>query len=335
MKGFRVVFKDRGVVSVEDFEVEELQPGQVLVRTLYTLISPGTETAFLLGLPNTPRVFPQYPGYSNVGLVEATSGNAKGFKLGDLVASPSKHSSLVVQSVDNIFRIPREVPPKEAVFFYISAIALQAVRKSGLEIGETAVVLGLGLVGQLTAQLLRIGGAIPIIGVDLYDYRLKTARELAVDYTVNPSKTSLVGEVNRITEGRGVHLVIEATGNPEAVNLAFKLAGRRGRVILLGSTRGLSTVNFYTEIHRKGLTVIGAHNSIRPRFESSRGYWTIRDDVETVFKLLACKRLRVDKLATSTLDFRQASEAYRRLIEEKHRFISVILDWTSVEKPIG
>ncbi|MBS7642298.1 MAG: zinc-binding alcohol dehydrogenase [Candidatus Bathyarchaeia archaeon] len=326
-RGVGVVFKDKGVVSLEEFDIDSLEPGRLLVKTLYTLISPGTETAFLLGLPNTPATYPQYPGYSNVGIVEDIASDIRGFSIGDIVASPSRHASIVAPRAENTFKIPGSIDPIEASFFYLSAIALQGVRKSEPEIGESAVVLGLGLVGQLTAQLLALCGVIPVIGVDLYDYRIEVARSLSIDYGLNPSKIDTVSEVYRITDGRGASIVIESTGNPEAINLALKLAGRRGRVILLGSTRGLSTVNFYSDVHRKGLIIIGAHNSIRPRSESSRWYWTIRDDVELVFKLLSMKRLRVRELISSILEYRQAEEAYKLLIDHKDRVISVVLDW--------
>jgi 2-desacetyl-2-hydroxyethyl bacteriochlorophyllide A dehydrogenase len=327
-RGIGVVFRDKGVVSLEEFELGELESGRLLVKTIYTLISPGTETAFLLGLPNTPSIYPQYPGYSNVGLVESVAWDVTGFNAGDVVVSPSRHASIVNPKAENTFKLPEGLDPLEAVFFYLSAIALQGVRKSEPEIGESAVVLGLGLVGQLAAQLLALSGAIPIIGIDLYDYRVEIAKSLSsIDYGLTSSRIDAVSEVHRITNGRGASIVIESTGNPEAVNLAFKLAGKRGRVVLLGSTRGLSTVNFYSDVHRKGLIVIGAHNSIRPRTESFKGFWNLRDDVETVFKLLSKKRLKVRDLISSILDYRRAEEAYRLLIDSKDKVISIVLDW--------
>lgn len=326
-KGIGVVFKDKGVVSLEEYEIGGLESGRLLVKTFYTLISPGTETAFLLGLPNTPSIYPQYPGYSNVGVVENLAEDVRGFEVGDVVVSPSRHATIVNPRAENTFKLPEGLDPIEAVFFYLSAIALQGVRKSEPEIGESAVVLGLGLVGQLAAQFLALSGVIPIVGVDLYDYRVRVAESLSIDYGLTPSKIDVASEVYRITNGRGASIVIESTGNPEAVDLAFKLAGRRGRVVLLGSTRGLSTVNFYSDVHRKGLIVIGAHNSIRPRTESSRWFWNLRDDVETVFKLLSKKRLKVRELISSILDYRRAEEAYRLLIESKDRVISIVLDW--------
>jgi len=134
--------------------------------------------------------------------------------------------------------------------------------------------------------------------------------------------------VRRVTEGRGANVVIEATGSPEAVPTALKLTSNYGRVILLGSTRGESTVNFYRDVHRKGVTVIGAHNSIRPKYESRHGWWTSRDDGTLVLKLMGKGLLQVKDLISLKVSYKEAPEAYRRIMESKETALGVILDWT-------
>ncbi|MEM2926072.1 MAG: zinc-binding alcohol dehydrogenase [Candidatus Bathyarchaeia archaeon] len=329
MEGFRVVFRAPKLVDVEGFEVEPPKSGRLLVRTVFSLISPGTETAFLMALENTSRIFPQYPGYSNIGIVEEVGDGIgiEGFKPGDLVASPSNHASHVYPKAEECFKVPETLSPKEASFFNLGMIALQGVRKSKIELGEPAVVLGLGLIGQMASQLLRLDGALPVIAIDTLDNRLMMAKRLGADYILNPSKMDAEEEVKRLTDGKGARVVIDATGYPDAIGLAFKLASMRGRVVLLGSTRGLSTVNFYRDVHRKGLFVIGAHNSIRPSYESSEGYWTRLDDGKTIFKLMAKGMLRCGELISRVVKATEAAEAYRLLIEEKDKVLGVLLDW--------
>ena len=324
MRGTRVVFRGPGEVCLEEFEAGEPGGGEVLVETLYTAISPGTETAFLLGLPNTPRRYPMYPGYSNVGVVVS----GPGFREGELVASPSPHASHVVVRPEDAVRVPDGVKPEHAAFFNLISIALQGVRRAQLEIGESVVVLGLGVVGQLALQLSLLSGAMPVIGVDLYDYRCRTAVEVGADYAVNPSKEDVEAVVRDATGGRGADVVIEATGNPEAIPLALRLAAEYGRVIILGSPRGATReVDFYTYVHRRGLTVIGAHNSLRPRVDSYKGWRTAREDWVLALKLLSRGRLDVGRLISAKLSYREAPRAYRMLIEEKDRPIGVVLDW--------
>jgi len=327
VRGYRVVFKAPGVVEVESFDIMPPSRDQVLIRNILSLISPGTEIAFLMALPNTPRKFPMYPGYSSVGIIEEVGEGVKDLEKGDLVVATAPHASHVIAHVNNVYKVPEGVSTKDAVFFTLSCIALQGVRKAKIELGESVAIIGEGIVGQLATQLARLNGAIPVIGLDLYDFRLKIARELGADVVLNPRKNDFMRKFLEATDGEGAKVVIEATGSPQAINLALKLASRRGRVVLLGSTRGESTVNFYSDVHKKGLIIIGAHNSIRPRYESSEAYWTFKDDLKVVFRLLKSKRLRVRELLSDIVPFTEAPEVYRRLREEKEKYITIALDW--------
>lgn len=312
VKSLRVVWTEPGIVKVEEWEVPSVGEREVLLKTHLTLISPGTERAWLLHLPNTPSNFPQYPGYSAVGEVIATGERVERFKVGDRVVWAGRHAAHAVVTEDALLHAPPELTDEEAVFFRLTSIALQGVRKARIELGESVVVLGLGLIGLLALQLAKISGGFPVIGVDLSEVRLDFARKVGADITLL-SDDALIGKVIDLTDG-GAHVVIEATGNPEAVNLAFKLARQMGRVILLGSTRGeTKSVNFY-EVHRKGITIVGAHDSARPKVDSSHGFWTAHDDNVLALKLLSAHRLQVSPLLTHRFPARHAPKAYELLL---------------------
>ncbi|MFN3420367.1 MAG: hypothetical protein ACK40X_01400 [Armatimonadota bacterium] len=126
-------------------------------------------------------------------------------------------------------------------------------------------------------------------------------------------------------------MVIEATGNPGAIPLAFKLARRMGRVILLGSMRGeTKAVNFYSDVHRKGLVIIGAHESVRPQLDSSLGFWTAKDDQSLALKLLAAHRIQVAPLITHKFSGTEAPKAYELLIQNDMTAMGILLDWRGV-----
>ncbi|KYH37624.1 MAG: hypothetical protein AYL29_004080 [Candidatus Bathyarchaeota archaeon B24] len=325
MKGRRVVFRSRGVVDVEEFDVSKPNAGQLLIKTVCSLISPGTETAFLMALPNTPKRFPQYPGYSNVGVVEEVGEKAEGFKPGELVVSSAPHSSYVLAQSSSVLKVPEGLSAEEASFFNLASIALQGVRKGFIELGNSVVVVGQGLIGQLAVQLARLSGGFPVIAVDLVDWRLEVSAKHGADHVVNPSKVDAVEEVRRLTDGKGADVVIEATGNPEAIPMALDMAGRLGRVVILGSPRGVSTVNFYMPVHRRGLVIIGAHTNVRPSHESLPHYWTDIDDKRLVLKLMADGRLRVRDYISLKLPVENAPDAYRLLMEHKERVLGVLL----------
>jgi len=305
IQGRRVVFQQKGVVAVEEFKLRQPEPNEVLIRTVSTLISTGTETAFLMALPNTPGVFPQYSGYSNAGIVDSAGTKVSQLRVGDRVVSRGHHASYVLATEDTILKIPDGTSFDEATFFALSSIALQGIRKAHIELGDSVVVLGQGLVGLLALQLAKLSGAMPVIGIDLYNYRLSISLKHGADHVLNPLKVDLEKEMNKVIDGKGVSVVIEATGNPKVILTAFKLAGDYGRVILLGSPRGDTEVNFYREIHRKGISIIGAHERTRPRYESYHGWWTQKDDSSLVLKLLSRGLLRVRDLITLKMVFKR------------------------------
>lgn len=329
IRGKRIVWPEKGKVALEDFTIEELGPTEVLIRTKNTLISPGTESAFLAALPNTSGKFPQYPGYSNAGEIIAVGDKVEVMQIGDRVVSRSPHSSHVAVQEGELFRIPQNLPFDESTFFSLSSVALQGIRKAQIEIGDSVIVLGQGLVGQLALRIAKLSGAIPLIGVDLYDRRLHHASKGGAGYTLNSSKVNLEKEIWKITQGKGANVVIEATGNPEIVPLSFKLAARFGRVVLLASPRGESVVDFYSDVHYKGIRVIGARSpSTRPIYESFHGLWTRQDDIELVLTLLSKDLLKVRDLVSQKISFKDASTAYRKIIECREDVLGVVLDWT-------
>jgi threonine dehydrogenase-like Zn-dependent dehydrogenase len=124
-------------------------------------------------------------------------------------------------------------------------------------------------------------------------------------------------------------VVIEATGSPDPVKQALELAGRCGRIVLLGSTRGTSDdVNWYRDIHCRGLHIIGAHANVRPGRDRSAGYWTWRQDAETIMRLMAAQRLAIEPLISDRVPWHRAPQVYERLAAWDDGLLGVVLDWT-------
>ncbi len=328
MKGKRVLWPQRGQVEIEEFDIPSVGENQLLVQTDVSLISPGTERAFLLGLPNAAGSYPQRPGYSNVGEVIDVGAGITDIAVGDKVASAAGHTSHVLLSSDNVFKVPEGLVSERAVFFNLCAISLQGVRKARIELGEPVLVMGQGLIGQLALQLAKLSGAFPSIAVDIAENRLQLALECGADYALNPKNADFEKQLAEITNGKGPAVVIESTGAAEPINTAFKLAGWCGRVILLASTRGeTEKVNFYRDVHKKGLSIIGAHNSIRPRHDTSTSFWTTQDDCQLTLSLLAHGRITVDKFITHHFRSEQAPEAYKLLMEWAEELLGVVIEW--------
>jgi L-iditol 2-dehydrogenase len=323
----RIVFTAAGIVEVEECPPPSLGAGQLLIRTRTTLISPGTERAFFLGLPNTPGSYPNYPGYSNIGEVVTVGAGVDGWAPGMRVATPAGHAAFVAVAAQNCVPVPDQLADGEAVFFNLAAIALQGVRKARVELGEPVAVIGAGLIGLLALQLARLNGGLPVVSVDTDERRLAFAQAVDADETVTVS-ADLHATVSSLCNGTGATVVIEATGHPEAILTAFDLARPGGRVVLLGSTRGeTEQVNFYRDVHKKGLTVIGAHNSARPAVESHPGWWIAQDDQRVALKLLALGRLKVRPLITHQFAWHEAPHAYERLKQWDTSTLGMVLNW--------
>jgi L-iditol 2-dehydrogenase len=329
MATLRIVWPEKGRVALEPFDLPEPKDEEVLIETEYTLISPGTELAFLNALPNTPGLYPQYPGYNNVGSIVGLGSKVKGLEVGDKVASAAKHASRAVVPASQVTRVPAGLDLREAVYHNMVAISLQAVRKAQIELGEAVVVMGQGIIGNLALQLARLSGGLPVIGTDLVGSRLRIARECGADLALNPHSVDLKAELKDATGRDSAAVVLDATGIPQAVPEGLDLAGYRGRVVLLASTRGVTEgVNFYRDVHKKGLTIIGAHNDIRPRGgESTRSYWTAQDDAEVALRLMSAGRLKVTPLTTDVMKPEQAAAAYHLLVSARDEHLGVLLDW--------
>lgn len=331
MKAQRVVWPDRAKVDVETFMLPPVGDDEVLVATECTLISPGTERAFLLGLPNAQGRYPTRPGYSNIGTVVDTGKSITDCEVGDRVASTQGHTSHFVTSPSRLLKITSaDVPAEEAVFFNLGAIALQGVRKARIELGEATLILGQGLIGLSAMQLSKLSGALPLIAADLTDSRLEISKRVGADYTFNPEDADFAEQLGDATKGEGPAIVIEATGHPDAISTALDVAGRDARVVLLASTRGETpSVNFYRDVHKKGLILYGAHNSIRPRQESSPNFWTLEEDSFLMLSLIAQKRFNVIPLISHRVPGENAAKAYQLLMEWNPGLLGVVLQWNN------
>ena len=324
-----ILIDEDGGVRLEPAQLPPLASDEVLIETSKTLISPGTERAMLLRLPGLSVAYPANPGYSHVGRIVALGSGVTTLKPGDRVASRSSHAAHVVAKAAHCHPLPAHLTDEEAAFCQLLAIALQAVRKTRLEVGEGCAVLGVGLVGQLALQVARMAGALPTIAVDRVDGRLRLAQRLGADYCL-PADGATEGIRTLDNLMAGAPVVIEATGNPTALDSACRIAARGGRIALLGSTRGATeSFDFYKQVHKRGITLIGAHISTTYRAAAAPGWWTQHDEQRTALRLLAAKRVDVAPLISHRVSSADAAAAYQLLAHWNLDAIGIIIDWTA------
>jgi 2-desacetyl-2-hydroxyethyl bacteriochlorophyllide A dehydrogenase len=339
MNGRRIVFSGPMQVALEDFAVPAPGPGEVLVATEYTVISPGTELSFLLGANNTANAWPQHPGYSGAGRIIAVGSDVHGYAIGDrVVMDHCGHTSHAVCAVagwrgQGLTRIDDEaIPAAHAAFLPIASMALQGLRKTRPELGESALVAGLGLLGLFAVRLAHLDGAFPLLAVDFNPRRLAIARSFGAEEAWSPDDASLAPRIAELTRGRGLDLIVEVTGAPSALPRLLPLLATQGRISLVGCSREPTDgLDFYRDVHKKGVTIIGAHNYIRPERDSHPGLWTTRDDFRILLGLMARGRLDAGPLISATIPPEQAPAMYRRLLGREEGLLGVVFDWRGAQ----
>jgi len=240
--------------------------------------------------------------------------------VGQRVACRIPHASHFVVEADRCLPLPDAITEVEASVYRLVSIALQGVRKAQIQLGWEAAVVGLGPIGNLAGQLVRAAGATHVEGIDPVGWRRELALHCGFDTVAASNEQS--------SRPAGFEAVIEATGVPEAVPAAFKLAKPLGQVVLLASTRGETDgVNFYRDVHKKGLTVIGAHESIRPAVDDHLFYRSHRSDDETSLKLMAGSRIQIDPLVSDVVPAAEAARAYERLAKREEQLMLMVFKW--------
>jgi len=328
MNASKIYLTGQGQVSLLKQDIPLPGEKEVQVRLVSSVVSPGTERAFILQLENAYCEFPVALGYSCSGIVENVGTGVTSFTPGDKVACVRvPHQSLANAPEFEFFKIPDGVGFDEAAFIFLGVIAIQAVRKARIELGEDVLVIGLGLVGQIAMQLARVNGAATIICIDKTQSKLTLAKKLGADVTISADEENWLDHVLSSTGGAGAPVVIESTGFPGPINNALLAARKFGRVILLGSTRGCTETNFYRDVHKKAINIIGAHISSNPDAESYPGYWTLRDDANAFMRFLQDRRVDVESLITEKRPVTEYKQIYNRVLNWDNDYITTLIDW--------
>ncbi|MFJ9373028.1 bi-domain-containing oxidoreductase [Streptomyces sp. NPDC101455] len=359
-----------GELAVLDVPVPGCKPGGVLVRSAYSLISTGTElmkvseagmsmlgkarsrpdqvakvmqSVATNGVPATYRKvmgkLDSYTplGYSLCGVVEQVGAGIDDVKVGDLVACAGNEHALHAELnwvPKNLYApVPDGLAPRHAAFGTVGSIAMQGVRQGEPQLGEVALVIGLGLIGQLVVQLLTAAG-VRVVGADPDPTRCELAARLGAAACGDPASAAVEAAVAELTGGHGVDQVFLAAGggSNQPVELAARLARDRGRVVDIGKCRLDLPWNAYYE---KELDVRFSRSYGPGRYDPSYelegrdypiGYvrWTERRNLACFLDLLARGRVDVEPLVSHIADFDDAVETYQRLKDGELKAVAVL-----------
>ena len=316
-------------MELEEHELPIVPDEGVLVKNDFTAVSVGTEIYnYIHGCePNGVARHPRTTGYCNTGIVLEVGKAVDGIVPGDRVAGQGSHESHSILT-GLITVVPEDVSPRAAVFMVMGATSLHGHRVSRPELGEAVAVTGIGIVGQLAASFAKLSGAVPVIAVDLDEFRLEKARDRGVDVCINPdNEVDVADAVRRHCVTDGADLVIEATGVPSVYPMALTLPRLGGRFLALGSPRGSVEMSFFGEVHLREVTILGAHQPKTPDEDSMYCPWSKRRDRDLVLRLMGEGKLPIEDLITHEVSPSDCQAVYDMLADHPSEVLGVVFKW--------
>jgi 2-desacetyl-2-hydroxyethyl bacteriochlorophyllide A dehydrogenase len=336
MTGTYVVFESPGKAVLKTCEVTQPGADEVLLESDYSVISAGTEVSNLIQRPNTVSAeygFPNYPGYSASGRVIAAGKNVTNLKVGDwVIIAWGGHRSHTIKKAQTVLKIEDDsIDLLDAAFAHIASFAFLGVRKLKIELGESAMIAGMGILGAFAVQIASLSGAVPVVVSDFDPVRRDLALKLGAAAAFSPDEENFVEKIKAATGGNGPNAVVEVTGSAMALQQALEYIAWEGRISLLGCTRVSDVpIDFYKYVHRRGIALIGAHTFTRAKEESTPGRWTEHDDYRTFLKLVAAGKLQTRPLISEIVSPDEAATVYARLAEMKNPPLGIVFNWNKI-----
>ncbi|MCB0192141.1 MAG: zinc-binding dehydrogenase [Anaerolineae bacterium] len=344
----RLILSAPQQLALEAYDDQPLQAHEVRLQTLYSGISTGTElTAYYGSSPHLHkrwdtdrRLFVaseqqtvDYPvttwGYEEVGRVIACGPEVTTVKENQLVYGAWGHRTH--HNVDEDYAqhrlLPPELDPMLGIFSHIGATALNGVHDARIRIGETVAVFGLGVLGQIVAQLAKRSGAY-VIGVDLQESRLALASELkAIDMAINARTGSAAEQIKAATGNRGADVSIEVTGAAPALNEAIRATAYSSKVVAMGFYQGgANALLLGEEFHHNRINLVCSQIS-GVAAEASYRWDRIRLG-QTIMRLQAEGSLNLKPLITHIVPFERALAAFDPIIQTPTQTLQVVIDFT-------
>ena len=251
---------------------------------------------------------------------------------GDLAFVHTHHTSYAITN-KLLVKLPNELDRPEIAQMGMAMVAFTGIRVGHPEMGDTAVVVGAGLVGQFMAQLLELSGITAIV-VDPVPGRLEIAKSCGTSHIVNASDSNAVAQVIDITQG-GADYVFECTGIPPAIVSAPRYAGRSAQIILVGSPRGefqTDLTEFLQPFHlwkpNMDLTLKGSHEWKVPLYPQQGYKHSQVRNGRILADLMLAGKLKMKPLLTGIFNPEDCADAYQKLHDEKDKHLGAVFDWT-------
>jgi len=369
MKQVVLNLKD-GDLTIEDVPIPTLKGSGVLVRNHYSVISAGTESVLLdladKSLIGKARARPELAkkvinkakqdgpisafqqamgrldkreplGYSSAGTVISVSEDITCIKVGDRVACAgagyANHADVAFVPKNLCVKVPDNVDLKNACFTTVGSIAMQGVRNADVRVGENVVVVGLGLIGLITVQILKASGC-RVFGIDLDEAKVKLAKELGADVALSRSTPNIEESIRQFSRGIGadVTIIAAATKSNDPVDFAGKITREHGKVVIVGIVgMEIPREEYYNkEIELRVSRSYGPGRYDRAYEEFGRDYpapyvrWTENRNMQAFLDLLSMQKITMDPIISHEFAIEEAPDAYD-IIEQRKPYLGIVL----------
>lgn len=325
-----IVFTKANTISIKDLDVPKPEAGQILIKTLVTGVSTGTETRVLRG-GEDPNGFPCIPGYENVGEVLDAGPGVNGIEMGDVVFHTGSEFTgpfarmwgaqvgIALISAESVLKAPGGLDPLKAIYTKVGAIALHGINRARVNPTDTVAVVGLGLIGHMAVQSAKAKGA-TVIAIDVDVDRLKAAEKGGADHLVNASEIDVEARVKELSNG-GVSVAVDVTGIADTVNQTAQLVYTKpwappypssARVLLLGSYEEPVCFTYHPTLFANEPDIITSRD-------------TTPDDMQEMMNLIASGKVDPGAVPDTVYPVNEAPQAYEDLVAKKT--MRVVFDW--------
>lgn len=361
-----------GKMEIIEVPFPALNKGYIMVRNHYSVISSGTEGKTVtdarkgyiakaksrqkelkqvIEMVKTNGLLPTYKlvmnkleapsalGYSTAGEVIAVGEGVVEFKVGDWVAcggAGAFHADVIAVPVNLAVKVPKHVDLKYAAFSTIASIAIQGIRQADLRMGENCLIIGMGIIGQLTYKILEASGMNPI-GIDVSEAQISQSKDADIKNVYNRNQEGIDDIIMNFTNGIGADAVIITAGTSslDPIEYAGISARKKGKVIIVGAVpTGFSRGNYYKkELDLRMSMSYGPGRQDANYEEKGMDYpvayvrWTENRNMQSYINLLASNRLDISKLITHTYGLQDSPMAYDMILERKEPFAGVVIQY--------
>ncbi|MFY0698218.1 MAG: bi-domain-containing oxidoreductase [Balneola sp.] len=361
-----------GKMEILEVPFPELNKGNILVRNHFSVISSGTEgktvsdarkgylakaksrqkeVKQVIEMVKTNGLVETYSkvmnkleapsplGYSCSGEVIAIGEEVKNFKVGDWVAcggNSARHAEVVSVPINLSVKVPKNVSLKHAAFTTIGAIAIQGIRQAELSLGENCLIIGMGLIGQITYKILEASGNYPI-GIDISQSHVDQAKEIGLQNVYNRNLEGIEDIIESFTNGYGADSIIITAGTSslDPVEFAGEMARSKAKIVIVGAVpTGFSRANYYKkELDLRMSSSYGPGRNQLNYEEKGLDYpigyvrWTENRNMQSFVKLLEANRITIEPLITHSFSLIDAPSAYDMILENSEFFTGICIEY--------